>query len=124
MRRMGTTVDTAMRTLLRLLAALCLVIALGVAAAGCAAPTLPLPPPTALVSTPDADGVVTIEGVARGRAIVMAFNEDRREGVIGEAGDDGAYTLRITASISETITVWQMVGSDTSQLLSRSVPDR
>lgn len=124
MRLEGTTVDTALRTLLRLVTAVAIAIAVGAASVGCAAPTLPLPPPTALLSTPDAEGVVTIEGVARERAIVMAFNEDRREGVIGEAGDDGTYTLRIAASIGETITVWQMVGADTSQLLSREVPSR
>ena len=116
--------DTALRTLLRLVTALALAIALGAAAVGCAAPPQPLPPPPALVSTPHADGVVTVEGVARGGAIVMAFNEERRQGVIGEAGDDGMYTLRVEASIGETITVWQMVGSDTSQLLSRTVPSR
>jgi hypothetical protein len=99
-------------------------VLLGLAGPGCAAPTLPLPPPTALVSTPDAEGIVTVTGLARPVAIVMVLNEDRRAGVIGEAEPDGSYSLRIAASIGETLTVWQMVGTTSSQLVSRSVPSR
>lgn len=124
MRPTRTTVETLRRSLLRLVAPFVLVVGLAVGAPGCAAPTLPLPPPTALVSAPDEDGFVEVSGVSRPLAIVMGFNEDRRAGVIAEAGEDGAYSLRIQASIGETITVWQMVGSDTSQLVSRVVPDR
>ncbi|MFN7701503.1 MAG: hypothetical protein ACK5U8_26660, partial [Deltaproteobacteria bacterium] len=35
---------------------------------GCYGPTLPLPPPTALVSAPDAEGTVTVTGPALPRA--------------------------------------------------------
>lgn len=120
--------ETPRGRLARLLGALLLALAASLPVAGllpaCAAPTLPLPPPTALVATPDADGFVTITGMAREGAVVMVFNESRDVGVIVVADDIGGYTARIEASIGETLTIWQMVGSDTSQLLSREVPNR
>jgi hypothetical protein len=90
--------------------------------AACAAPTLPLPPPSALVSTPDESGNVTITGMGRPNAVVMVFNESTERGVIVVADGVGNYTARIEASGGETLTIWQMVGTDTSQLLSRTVP--
>lgn len=88
----------------------------------CAAPTLPLPPPSALVSVPDESGIVSITGMGRPRAVVMVFNEDTELGVIVLADEVGNYTAQIAASSGETLTIWQMVGTDSSQLLSRMVP--
>ena len=90
---------------------------------GCAAPTLPLPPPSiAALEAPDAEGFVTVRGSARAGAYMFVLNEDTEEGVIGTAEDTGAFALRIAASTGETLTVWQMVGSQSGQLVSRVVP--
>ncbi len=88
----------------------------------CAAPTLPLPPPSALVSAPDGSGNVTISGMGRPHAIVMVFNENTERGVIVTADPIGNYTVQIAANGGEILTLWQMVGTQTSQLLSREVP--
>ncbi len=90
---------------------------------GGASPTLPIPPPTALSSPPDADGFITVsgQGAVEG-AIVAAYNEDLAEGTLGEAAADGTFSLRLRGRIDDTITVWQRVGTDTSQLVSVSVP--
>lgn len=113
---------------MRLLGTGALAISLGLPLVGflpaCAAPTLPLPPPSALVATPDPDGVATVTGTAREGAVVSVFNEDRELGVIVVADGVGAFTARIAASIGDTITIWQRVGTDTSSPLSREVPDR
>jgi hypothetical protein len=124
MRRNRTMLDRVTRLLGALLLSLALTLPALSLLPACAAPTLPLPPPTALVATPDENGFVTVTGMAREGAVVMVFNEDRDLGVIVVADDTGAYSGRIEASIGETLTIWQMVGSDTSQLLSRQVPDR
>ncbi len=117
-----------LRTLVRFLGTFVLVLSLGLPLLGllpaCAAPTLPLPPPTALVSTPADDGFVTVSGNARPNALIMILNESRDLGVIVSSDAAGDYTARIEASIAEIITVWQMVGTDTSQLVSREVPNR
>lgn len=88
----------------------------------CAAPTLPLPPPSALVSAPDEGGIATVTGMGRPSAVVMVFNENSELGVIVVADDAGNYVARIHASGGDTLTMWQMVGSQTSPLLSREVP--
>lgn len=86
---------------------------------GCTAgPTLPVPPPAALVSSPDADGMVTIEIIAlRPGALVFAYNENTEQGVIRTAPESGMLNIRIPASIGDAITVWQMQGSSSSSLV-------
>ncbi len=87
------------------------------------APTLPIPPPTALSSTPDGDGFVTISGMgAIEGAMVSAYNEQLEVGVIGVADDLGGYTLQIRADIGNTIVVWQRIGTETSGLVTVIVP--
>lgn len=88
----------------------------------CAAPTLPLPPPSALVSAPDEAGIATVAGMGRPSAVLMVFNENSELGVIVVADDTGNYVARIQAGGGDTLTIWQMVGSQTSPLLSREVP--
>lgn len=104
-----------------------IVIALVAVLPGCTAgssPTLPIPPPLAVASSPDVDGFVTITGDgAIAGALVAAFNEEQGAGVIGEAAADGTFELRLEASSGDSITVWQRVGTDTSGLLSLVVPD-
>lgn len=82
---------------------------------GCAAPTLPIPPPTALVSAPDAGGFVTVSGSADPSAYVFVLNENTQAGVIVHAEAAGTYSVRIPGSIDDMITVWQMIGTQASQ---------
>ncbi len=90
---------------------------------GSSSPTLPIPPPSALSSAPDADGFVTIagDGAIEG-AMVLAFNERIDMGVIGVADDMGGFSLRLQAVVGDTIVVWQRVGTDSGQLLTLVVP--
>jgi hypothetical protein len=103
-------------------------IALGCAVvggdAGCAAPTLPIPPPSVgALSSPDVDGYVTVDGIADPEAYVFLLNEETSSGVIGHAMPvSGAFSLRVQASSGDTLTLWQMLGSETGQLVSRVVP--
>ena len=88
------------------------------------APTLPLPPPVALVQgPPDAEGMVTVlgEGAIEG-AQVFAFEERTMTGVIGTANDLGQFELRLAAESGDTILVWQRVGTQTSELIQILVP--
>lgn len=103
-----------------LLAAL---VALGVACSSGASPTLPIPPPSALTSAPDEDGVVTITGNgAIEGALVSAYNERTGRGVIETADDAGAFVLRLEAQTGDSILVWQRVGTQSGQVLSLGVP--
>jgi hypothetical protein len=82
---------------------------LSVLVADCAAPTLPLPPPTGLIEAPpDATGMVTITGEARLGAYVGSLNNSTDTGVIVRSDvDTGVYTIRIAAQIDDVITLWQ-----------------
>jgi hypothetical protein len=82
---------------------------------GCAAPTLPIPPPTALVSAPDASGMVTVSGHADPAAYVFVLNEATEAGVIVHADASGMFSARIPASLGDMITAWQMIGNEASQ---------
>ncbi|MBO6937973.1 MAG: hypothetical protein JJ863_23590 [Deltaproteobacteria bacterium] len=89
-----------------------------------ASPTLPIPPPSALSTPPDADGFVTIQGSSGIEgAMVSAFNERIGEGVIGEIDDLGEFTLRLPAQSGDPIAVWQTVGSQRGEILTVLVPD-
>lgn len=103
-----------------LLAAL---VALGAACSSGTSPTLPIPPPSALTSAPDEDGVVTITGNgAIEGALVSAYNERTERGVIETADDTGAFVLRLEAQTGDSILVWQRVGTQSGQVLSLGVP--
>lgn len=81
---------------------------------GCAAPTLPLPPPAALlVSRPDpVTGLVTISGEALPDAFVSAVNVRLESGVIERADDAGRFSVEIAAQAGDSILVWQQVDND------------
>lgn len=90
---------------------------------GCAAPVLPIPPPTALIEAPDMDGFVTITGEARPGALVYCFHEETGTGVIVTAdATSGAYSLRIAAATGDALTVWQSVGGGGGMLRDLIVP--
>ena len=81
---------------------------------GCAAPTLPLPPPTALVeAAPDADGLVTVTGQARAGAFVGCLNERTEIGVLVRTDlVTGMYSIRIAAESRDVLTLWQFEGTE------------
>ncbi len=97
-------------------------LALGPLSSGCYGPTLPLPPPTALLSTPDATGVVDVTGEALPDAYVFALNLDTDAGVIGRADGAGRYAMRIEADVGHTLEVWQMTTMDGGQHTTAIVP--
>ena len=101
---------------------LALLLLVAPAVAGCYGPTLPLPPPTALVSTPDAAGIADLTGEALPDAYVLALNLDTDEGVIGRADSTGRYALRIPAASGHTLEVWQMTAADGGQHTTVVVP--
>jgi hypothetical protein len=70
----------------------------------------PIPPPSALTSVPNEDGMVTVrgDGVIEG-AWVSAFNERTGEGVIGTADDAGRFELCLAAENGDSVLVWQRV---------------
>lgn len=83
----------------------------------------PIPPPSALTSAPNEDGMVTVrgDGVIEG-AWVSAFNKRTGEGVIGTADDAGRFELCLAAENGDSVLVWQhiiykrvceVLGSDT-----------
>ena len=94
--------------------------------AGCevsSTPTLPLPPPSALSSAPDASGIVTVTGGAvEAGALVFVYNLDTESGVIGVADDTGHFTLQLPASVSDTLEIWQRVGTRSGEPLDIVVP--
>lgn len=88
-------------------------LAFAAIAPSCAAPVLPLPPPTALVEAPpDASGMVTVSGNARHGSFVGCLNQRTEEGVIVRADVmTGDYTLQIAAEVDDTLSLWQFEAS-------------
>ncbi len=79
----------------------------------CAAPTLPVPPPTALVEEPPGpDGIATVRGSARPGVFVACLNERTEEGVIVRSDlVTGEYEVRIAAQSDDVLTLWQFESS-------------
>ncbi|MGE0786934.1 MAG: hypothetical protein AB7S26_14775 [Sandaracinaceae bacterium] len=97
----------------------------GLAIDGCAAPGVPVPPPTALIeSPPDMDGNVTITGMARDSAYVSCFNDATEMGVIVRAAPvTGEFTAVLPAMTGDNIVIWQYDGTDApSMQLELTVP--
>lgn len=86
-------------------------------------PTLPLPPPSALSSAPDAAGIVTVTGGAvEPGAMVFALDLDLDAGVIGRADDMGNFSLRLPANVGDTLEIWQRVGTRSGEPTDIVVP--
>ena len=95
-----------------------------VLAAACTrAPTLPLPPPSALVEAPDAEGRarVTGDGAVEG-ALISVLNERTGRGVLTTADDLGRFDTLIEAGTGDLLQVWQTVGTDSSAPTTVQVP--
>jgi hypothetical protein len=98
-------------------------LALGVLAAAaalgaCNAPTIPLPPPAALVAEgPDGEGMVTVRGSVLAGAYVGVLNVRTERGVIVRADAAGAFEVRIEAAVGDTLQVWQQQGNDRGPLV-------
>jgi hypothetical protein len=105
------------RRLLPLLAALCL--------ASCLSPTLPLPPPDRPdVSAPDGNGLVRIQGIAAPKAEVIAWNHANNV-LAGQVTDESSrYDFTIKAEVNDFIELWYMQGSDESQTIRLTVPEK
>ncbi len=99
------------------------VLLLASACTSASAPTLPIPPPSALSSAPDADGFVTVtgDGAIEG-AMVLAYNQRLETGVIGTVSDLGTFELRLEADVGDSILVWQRIGTDASRFVEILVP--
>lgn len=93
------------------------------AASACNAPTLPLPPPTALVSELSAEGTVTVTGDALPDAYVSCLNARTDDGVIVRTDGNGHYALEIAAAAGDTLSIWQHIGTDTGPIVTRVVGD-
>lgn len=82
----------------------------------CNAPSLPLPPPAALVSAPDpVTGQVTIDAQVLSNAYILCLNDRTDRGVIERADDMGHSVFTINdAIVGDSVSIWQQVGSDLS----------
>lgn len=79
----------------------------------CNAPSLPLPPPAALVSAPDpATGLATVDANVLSNAYVLCLNDRTDRGVIERADDSGRSVFQIAAVGGDTLSIWQQVGDD------------
>lgn len=88
-------------------------------------PTLPLPPPLATASVPDEQGFSLVEGQAEADAYVSVLNEDSPEtekGVITQADQEGAYSVKVKAKSDDRLIVWQTVDGESSELRRLFVP--
>lgn len=98
-----------------LLSAMAIVFAL---LPSCAAPVLPIPPPTALIEgPPDENGIVVVTGQGEPSSYVMCLNESSMSGVIELSDDDGNYTIRIVAMSGDILTVRHLDGGMSRQLI-------
>ena len=104
-----------LRRLLLLVAGLCLV--------SCLSPTLPLPPPDRPdISSPDASGLVRLQGVAAPQAEVIAWNHANNV-IAGQVTTDSShYDFKIEAKASDVIELWYTQGTEESQSITVVVP--
>jgi len=85
-------------------------------------PTLPLPPPVAMVSGPTAQGLVLVEGQVNARAFVSVFNERAEAGVITRADLQGYFSAELEADVGDLLTIWQEIDGDTGERKQVTVP--
>jgi hypothetical protein len=99
---------------------LVVLLATGVLASACAAPTLPTPPPSAAVALIGTDAVVT--GLADASALVSCLNEATGRGVIETADAAGNFVITLPAERGDHLTLWQDAGNGPGQVLDLIVP--
>ena len=102
----------------------CVVLAaLSLGFAGCGAtPTLPLPPPVAMVGSPNLQGLVLVSGTANEDAYVMVLNERIGVGEIQLADAEGAFAIEIPAVVGDTLLLWQERDGITGERSEQTVP--
>ncbi len=95
----------------------------GLLAVACLSPTLPLPPPSEPgVTAPDANGFARVQGVAKPRAEVLAWNR-RTDIIAGQVtGDTSFYDFLIRAEAGDVLEVWYIHGTDESPSVKVVVP--
>jgi hypothetical protein len=105
-----------LRRLLLGLAGLCL--------ASCLSPTLPLPPPSKPdVSSPDENGYVRLQGIAKPKVEVIAWNHDN-DLIAGQVtGETSNYDFLIKGASNDVIELWYIEGSDESSSIKIIVPE-
>lgn len=88
---------------------------LGLTAAACASPTIPLPPPDRPdVEGPDREGMVTVSGYVPPKSLVFAINR-RTDEVAGQLTEgDGLYSFRIAAEVGDVLSISYISGTDQS----------
>lgn len=107
------------RQLRRLVVAVVAALALG----ACLSPTLPLPPPDRPdVGTPDASGMVRIQGVATPQSQVVAWNHANNLTAGQVLGSDPKYDFELRADVGDLIELWYVKGTDQSQSVVVTVP--
>lgn len=107
------------RTLRRLLLGLA-----GLGVVACLSPTLPMPPPAKpSVSAPDESGFARVQGVARPRAEVIAWNRANNLIAGQVTGESAFYDFKIEAQSGDVLEVWYILGADESPTVQVIVPE-
>lgn len=98
-------------------------LAAGLVAPACLAPTLPLPPPSRPdVEGPDARGRVTLSGTVVPGGEVLALNR-RTDLVFGQlTGPSGNYRFEIEAEVGDRIELWYVDGQRVSPSIEFVIP--
>jgi hypothetical protein len=92
--------------------------------AGCGnTPTLPLPPPLAVIGAPSLEGLVTVSGQANEDAYVTVLNQQTESGKITHAEADGHYTVEIEAESGDVLVIWQERDGIAGERTEQTVPE-
>jgi hypothetical protein len=96
-------------------------LALGLAAAGCTSRTLPLPPPSIdSVAAPNAQGLSVVTGTAHENASIGIVNDSTLEGVIVTSHETDCsstcpFEAAIPASAGDRLRAWQFFETTSSR---------
>lgn len=93
-----------------------------VLATGCLSPTLPLPPPSPDVGSPNSQGLVEISGYTDGGGIEIYAENLRSRDINGQiSADDGRYDFFLPAQVGDQVVVYYIIGNDRSQPYSKVI---